>query len=463
MNAREYLAMDRRHIWHPYTQMKDYAERDPLLIESASGIKVFDAQGNAYYDTIASWWCNVHGHCHPRLTAALARQAERLEHIHFAGCTHPPAIDLVSELQPLLPSELSRFFFSDNGSTANEIALKLAFQYWKNRGRAGKTEFAYLENAYHGDTVGAMSVGGMPIYHELFAPLRFHAHPVPAPACCRCPHRQTEFTGTAEHNGCQLECFAPMRQTLEQHHHRLAAVIVEPLMQGSAGISFYPPAYLQALRSLTRELDLLLIFDEVATGFGRTGKMFAFEHAQVVPDFLTLSKGLTAGYMAMSLTITTEPVYNAFYDDDYARKTFFHGHTYTANPLTCAVAAESLRMLKEANLPESATPQSEHFQECVTSLTELDCIADIRYRGLIGAVDLTASRRAGRSLPADQRAGNEVYWEGLRHHLLLRPLGNTIYWILPFAAQIGDITEIMRLSRLTLETWATRARAKVLA
>lgn len=449
-NSAQTLRVDRDAIWHPYTAMQDYAHRDPLVIVKGRGIKLFAADGKMYYDTVSSWWCNVHGHAHPALNRGIRRQLRRLSHVLFAGITHPGAAEVADRLGGWLAPELTRFFFSDNGSTSVEIALKMAFQYWQNQGITQKTKFVFLKNSYHGDTAGSMSVGGIDLYHRLYAPLRFASFQADSPACSACPHRTALFTGDGRQPGCALECFASMEKILRAHREEIAAVIVEPLMQGSAGISFYPPEYLRRLRALADEQKILVIFDEVATGFGRLGTFFAYQQAGVVPDFLCLSKGLTAGYLPMALTVTREFVYRAFYADPLAQKTFFHGHTYTANPLACAAAIENLALLKRNRLPESRAGVWEHFHRRLREWAEFDWVGDIRHLGWVGAVDLVQSRDRRLPFPSARRIGFHVFLESLKNNLFLRPLDNTIYWFLPLCVTKKEIDRILDKSRKTL-------------
>jgi adenosylmethionine-8-amino-7-oxononanoate aminotransferase len=451
------LDIDRNHIWHPYTAMKDYAERDPLVIVKGKGIKIFDADGQAYYDTVSAWWCNLHGHAHPAINRGVEKQLKQLEHILFAGVTHPFAAELVDRLGTFLDPLLCRFFFSDNGSTTVEIALKMAFQYWQNQGNKVKTRFVFLENSYHGDTAGSMSVGGIELYHRMYAPLRFKSFQAASPNCSACPHRKSAFTWDARNPGCSLQCFASMEETLRKEHDSIAAVIVEPLMQGAAGILLYPPVYLQELRELTAKLNVLLIFDEVATGFGRTGTFFAHEQAKVVPDFLCLSKGLTAGYLPMGLTVTREPIYQAFYDDALANKTFFHGHTYSANPLACAAGIESLKIFREKNLPASQAEVIQAFHQELRKFEDWDCVADIRCLGFIGAVDIAVSRKNRTPFPPEDRIGFQIYLESLKHGVILRPLGDTLYWFLPLCVTRDEVADIMQRSRDAIRLAVTAA------
>jgi adenosylmethionine-8-amino-7-oxononanoate aminotransferase len=451
-DKRRTLSVDRAHLWHPYTAMRDYKYRDPVVMVKGKGVKLYDADGCMYYDTVASWWCNVHGHGHPSIRRGIAKQLKQLEHVHFAGVTHPWAAELTDRLREFLDPRLSRFFFSDNGSTSVEIALKMAFQYWQNRGVESRTRFVFLENSYHGDTVGAMSVGGIDLYHRLYAPLRFKSFQAASPNCSACPDRESGRTYDARSTGCSLQCFQSMEALLRREGSSIAAVIVEPLMQGAAGMLLYPPSYLRKLRELTDELDILLIFDEVATGFGRTGTFFAYEQAGVIPDILCLAKGLTAGYLPMGLTITRESIYQAFYADPLADRTFLHGHTYTANPLACAAGIESLKLFGRLRLPASRADLVHWFHHQLRAFEGWECVADIRYLGFVGAIDIVQSREPIRPSAPEDRVGWRIYLEGLKQGLLLRPLGDTVYWMLPLSVKRSEVTDIMQRSHLAIGT-----------
>ncbi|HEV7883854.1 MAG TPA: adenosylmethionine--8-amino-7-oxononanoate transaminase, partial [Solirubrobacteraceae bacterium] len=318
MRTRELTRTDHRVLWHPFTQQQGWCEEEQLIIERAHGCTLVDTDGNAYLDGVSSLWCNVHGHGHPTIDAAIADQLQRVAHTTMLGLSHPPAIELAQRLVELAPQGLSRVFYSDNGSTAAEVALKMAFQYWRHRGEPGRSSFICLRDAYHGDTIGSVSVGGIDLFHTCFGPLLFDTF-----------HAEPGDPGD-------------MRRLLEQHAGEIAAVIVEPLVQGAAGILTHPDGYLRAVRALCDEHDVLLICDEVATGFGRTGTMFACEQEGVAPDLMCLAKGLTGGYLPLAATLATERIYEAFLGDFEELKTFFHGHTYTGNPLACAAALATL-------------------------------------------------------------------------------------------------------------------------
>ena len=318
MTTRELADIDKRVLWHPFTQQQGWCEEEPLIIERGAGCTLYDTDGNAYIDGVSSLWCNVHGHTHPQIDRAIRAQLERVAHTTMLGLSHPGAIELAQRLVDLAPPGLSRVFYSDNGSTASEVALKMAFQYWRHRGEPGRNGFICLRDAYHGDTIGSVSVGGIDLFHACFGPLLFDAW-------------QAEPGDAGD-----------MAALLQEHAGQVAAVIVEPLVQGAAGILTHPDGYLAAVRALCDEHDVLLICDEVATGFGRTGTMFACEQEDVAPDLMCVAKGLTGGYLPLAATLASERIYDAFLGEHEELKTFFHGHTYTANPLACAAALATL-------------------------------------------------------------------------------------------------------------------------
>ncbi|GAB4169358.1 MAG: adenosylmethionine--8-amino-7-oxononanoate transaminase [Calditrichia bacterium] len=450
-SAEKVIRIDKKHIWHPFTQMKDYEQRHHIPIVRGKGMFLEDMNGNTYYDTISSWWTNLLGHSHPRINQVISEQVQQLEHVIFAGFTHPYATEMIEKLVHFLPEKLSRYFFSDNGSTAVEVAIKMAFQYFQNQGMTGKTRFVMLENAYHGDTLGAVSVGGIDVYHQLYKPLMFESFKVSGLNCSTCPFRKSEYTFDARSTGCRVECFDQMEEVIVKHHREIAAVVVEPLLQGAAGMLVYPAQYLQKLREITAKYHILLIFDEVATGFGRTGTRFALEQAGVVPDIICLSKTLTAGYMPLALTVATDEIFNAFYDDYLAGKTFFHGHSYTGNPLACRIASETLSILEEENLPYSRQEQMEHFHGHLQDFAQYDFIGDIRFLGFTGALDVVKSRENKESFSPETRIGFSIYEESLKHGIILRPLGDTIYFMLPLIVEKQDLDEIFERTHNVLQ------------
>ena len=451
-NKEKILKIDREHIWHPFTQMKDYETRDPLIIVEGGGPRLKTIDGEWLYDTISSWWTNIHGHGHPALMQAIAEQTKRLDHVIFAGFTHPYAVEVVERLRKFLPKELKRFFFSDDGSTAVEVALKMAFQYWQNQGRKEKTRFVCLEHAYHGDTLGAVSVGGVDLFHQLYKPLTFKTFRVKAPYCYRCPENPSQgFTLEAKLPSCPLSCLEDLRKLLEERASEICAIIVEPRLLAAGGMIVYPREYLQGLVELARSHEVLVIFDEVATGFGRTGTMFAMEQAGVVPDIVCLAKGLTGGCLPMALTVAKEEIYQAFYADYLEGKTFFHGHSFTANPIACAVAIASLKLFETEDPLTRGQKVRDHFHRLLVDLfADEPYVGDIRYIGYVGAIELVASKAKKEPFPPEKRVGFQIYLTSLKKGLILRPLGDVIYWFLPFCVTEEDVSEILTRSRETI-------------
>lgn len=436
MDRNTWLRKDLRHSWHPYTQMSALAAEPPVMIERAEGLFLVDAEGNRYYDAISSWWCNVHGHGHPRIREAAARQMERLDHVLFAGATHEPGVRLASRLAAIAPEGLSRVFFSDNGSTAVEVALKMSLQCWRNLGREERTGFVCLDHGYHGDTTGCMSVSGVEAFLRAFRPILFPARRVPAPYCYRCPAGKT-------YPECGASCVDALGAALREGGASVAAVILEPLLLGAGGMIVYPPEYLSRAAGLAREHGVHLILDEVATGFGRTGTMFACGQAGVSPDFLCLSKGLTGGTLPLAATLTTAEVYNSFLGGPDSGKTFYHGHTYTANPVGCAVALASLDLLEEEDLVARVARLAPRLAEGVRDLAGLPLVGDARGIGMVGALELVRDKGTKEPLPGTSPLLREIVREGLRRGLFLRPLGNVVYLFLPQSVTREALDDIL--------------------
>jgi adenosylmethionine-8-amino-7-oxononanoate aminotransferase len=413
----------------------------PLPIVKGAGVYLYTEDGRRLLDGISSWWVNIHGHAHPKLNQALADQARALEHVAFASCTHRPAVDLAERLVSALPAGLTRVFYSDNGSTAVEVAVKLACQYWKNLGVPERRTFVTLHHAYHGDTVGAMSVSEDSIFTRAFSPLLFpvvRAHP---PYCYRCPLGLTR-------DRCQIDCLGSLEERLHTHRETVAAVLVEPMLQGAGGMIVWPPEYLAGVRRLCDQHGALLIADEVLTGFGRTGRMFACEHALVRPDIICLSKALTAGYLPLGATVVTEAIYDAFLSQDRS-KTFFHGHSFTANPLACAVALASLDLFDQEAVLERVRTLETHLRVGLAPLRQLPVVGDVRIIGGVGVVELAADTQTNGGY-LDER-GPRLAKAFLDRGLLLRPLGGVLYFMPPYViteeeidwslAQIAEVLE----------------------
>jgi adenosylmethionine-8-amino-7-oxononanoate transaminase len=442
------LELDRRYLWHPYTQMKDFEEDDPLFVDRADGVFLFDAQGQRYYDTISSWWCILHGHNHPRIKAAIRDQLERLEHVHFAGTTHEGAIRLAEKLAALTPERLNKVFYSDNGSTACEVAIKMSFQYWKHMGENQRESFISIERGYHGDTIGAMSLGGVPAFRGPFDALTFDSYRIPSPYCYRCPYNSRPSARSQDHSiarlpSCSIECLDPLEKLLADKGHKIAGIILEPLLQAAGGMIVYPVQYLKRLAGLASHHRIHLILDEVATGFGRTGRMFAFEHAGITPDFLCLSKGLTAGFIPMAATITTDDIYHAFYADYEEDRTFFHGHTFTGNPLASAAALASLEIFEQEKVLDGLQDKIDILQSGMERFKELPWAGDVRGIGMVAAVELVMDWRTRTPFPSGKRVGWMIYKEGLKKGLILRPLGDIVYLFLPLSVGTDQIEDIL--------------------
>jgi adenosylmethionine-8-amino-7-oxononanoate aminotransferase len=432
---REWLKKDLKFIWHPYTQMKDCQGLPPILIERVEGIKLYDSKGNFYYDTISSWWCNVHGHNHPRIKGAIKKQLDSLEHILFAGFTHKPAICLAEKIISITPEKLTKVFFSDNGSTAVEVALKMSFQYWQNIGMPKKKKFVSLDNGYHGDTIGAMSVSGVDLFNKIFSPMFFSSFKVPSPYCYRCPMDKDRST-------CNIDCIVPLEKLLKEKSQEIAGIILEPLVQAAGGMIIYPKEYLLKAAEFSKRFNVHLIVDEVATGFGRTGKMFASEFVDCDPDFMCLSKGITSGYLPLAVTLTTDRIYKAFYADFGLRKTFYHGHTYTANPLSCSAALASLKIFEEERTLERIKKIIPLFSILFENFRDLPLVGDVRHIGLIGAIELVKDKKTKKSFNFKERVGLEVYKRSLKKNLILRPLGNIIYLFPPLCIKKDELEDI---------------------
>ena len=433
---------DLRHIWHPCAQMKDYEQLPPMVIDRAKGAWLYDVYGKGYLDIVSSWWANLLGHTNEKINARIAAQLGRLEHVIFANFSHRLAIELAERLATLVPEGLTKFHFNDNGSSAVEAALKMAFQYCQQTGRTGKTRFMCLSEGYHGETIGALSVGSMDLFAEMYKPMMMDNIHIEAPNCYRCPYGETRDT-------CSCACFEHAERAFAAHGHETAAMIVEPLLQGSAGMRIYPEEYLRKLRALCDAYDVLLIADEIATGFGRTGRLFACERAGITPDLMCLSKGLTGGYMPMSITVVKEKIYDAFYADWSEGKAFMHSHTYAGNPLGCSAALAVLDILDEENILERAEETASWLSaRMAETFGAHPNVGEIRHIGLIHAVELVEDRAAKRPFDGGRRLGYAIYRRALRHGLLLRPLGDVLYFNPPLNIGRDDLdTAIARMKQ----------------
>ena len=436
---------DLAHIWHPCSQMKDYETLPPIIVDHGKGPYLYAADGTKYLDIISSWWCNLLGHSNPKINAAITAQIEKLEHVIFVNFTHEPAIKLCEELCKVLPEGLNKFNFADNGSSSVEIALKIAFQYQLQTGHPEKQRFMCLSEGYHGETIGALSVGSMDLFAQMYKPMMMNNIHVQAPDCYRCP-----FNKDREH--CQCECFKFAEEEFAKHAKETAAIIVEPIVQGCAGMRIYPALYLQKLRKLCDEYGVLLIADEIATGFGRTGKMFACNHAGITPDIMCISKALTGGYLPMAIVCTTDKIYDAFYDDYNKGKQFMHSHTYAGNPIGCATALAVLKIMKEEHILETAAEKAKYFHAALAdTFGSHKNIGEIRHIGLINAMELVTDKDKKIGFDGDLRIGYEIYKKALTHGLLLRPLGNVIYFNPPLNIATEDLDKAIALAKQSID------------
>ncbi len=415
---------DLQHIWHPCTQMKDHETLPLIPIKSGKGVYLFDFEGNRYIDAISSWWVNIFGHANPKINERVKKQLDTLEHVILAGFTHEPAVTLAKRLVDLTPEGLQKVFFADNGSSAVEVALKMSYHYHRNRGE-DRSLFLSLTNSYHGETLGALSVGDVQLYKETYGPLLI--------ACIQTPVPKDQSRQSAR------EALEALSDLLDQRGKEIAALILEPLIQGAGGMHMYHPDYLKGARVLTEEHGIHLIADEIMTGFGRTGTMFGCEQAGITPDYMLLSKGLTGGYLPLSVVLTTDEVYSAFYCDYNEHKAFLHSHSYTGNPLACSAALATLDIFESEDILGNNKKKSAYIAEKLDRFTALSNVKEVRQTGMVTAIELEGYR-------AEERIGLKVYEYGLKHGVLLRPLGPIVYFMPPYVISYEEIDTMIEVA-----------------
>jgi adenosylmethionine-8-amino-7-oxononanoate aminotransferase len=442
----ELRALDLAHVWHPCTQMKDHEATMPLVpIRRGQGVWLEDHDGKRYLDAISSWWVNLWGHAHPAINAAVEAQLQRLPHVMFAGFTHEPAARLAAELTTLAPPGLTRCFFADSGSAAIEVAVKMSFHYWRNIGRAAKTRFVTLTNSYHGETLGALAVGNVDLYKAIYRPLLMDVITVNSPDAYNAEPGETAVE-VARRRAAELEA------VLATQGEEIAAVILEPLVQCAGNMRMHDPLYLQLVRAACDRYGVHLIADEIAVGFGRTGRMFACQHADITPDFLCLSKGLTAGYLPMSVVLTREEIFGAFYDDYVKLNAFLHSHSYAGNPLACAAALASLQVFREHGAPASLQGLADRLGGAVRgAFSGHPQVADVRQCGSIVAVEFVRERATRRNFDWRERRHLHIYRHALARGVLLRPLGNVIYFMPPYVISDEEIALMVEVAAEGLE------------
>ena len=430
---------DRKYVWHPFTQMKDWESEDQIVIARGQGSHIFDTDGNRYLDGVAAIWTNVHGHCRPEINEAVQEQVDRLEHSTLLGLAGEQPSLLAKRLVDIAPTGLCKVFYSDNGSTAMEIAVKMAFQYHLHRGGVfkRKTRFITFRNAYHGDTIGAVSVGGIDLFHGVFRPLLFPVIQSPSPYCYRC-----ECGGSGDES-CRRLCLEELERLMKTHAETTAGLVIEPLMQCAGGMIAQPPGFLKKVRELCDRYDILMIADEVAVGFGRTGAMFACEKEGVTPDLMALSKGITAGYLPLAATLATRKIYDMFLGDYSELKTFFHGHTFTGNPIACAAALASLDLFEKDSLLASLPTKISYLEKRLRDMDALDHVGETRRVGMIGGIELVRDKETRAPYPWEERVGVRVCMEARKHGLFLRPLGNVIVIFPPLSISLEEMEILM--------------------
>lgn len=435
-------------IWHPCTQMKDHEQLPMIPIQRGEGIWLYDFEGNRYLDAISSWWVNIFGHCNPRINAALKQQLEQLEHVILAGFTHQAAIELAERLIQLAPPGLAKCFFADNGSSAIEVALKMSFHYWLNTGKKEKTKFITLANSYHGETLGALAVGDVDLYKKTYAPLLMQAITAPSPDCY--------FRENGESwESYSIRQFEKMKLLLEKHAHETCAVIIEPLVQCAGSMRMYHPVYLKLLREACNEYGVHLIADEIAVGFGRTGTLFACEQANITPDYMCLSKGLTAGYLPLSVVLTTQNIYEAFYDEYNTLKAFLHSHSYTGNPIGCRAALATLDIFQYDNIIENNKPLISALKHASLQFENHAHVSEVRQTGMIVAIEMVKNKQTREPFDWTERRGIKAYEYALSKGALLRPLGNVMYFMPPYIITAEQINWLSTIAHEAID-YATR-------
>lgn len=434
------IARDLARVWHPCTQMKDHEQWPPVAIARGEGVWLEDIHGKRYLDAVSSWWVNLFGHANPYINAAIAEQLDCLEHAMLAGFTHSGVVELSERLAAITPGNLSRCFYADNGSSAVEVALKMSFHYWRNVGRPEKTRFASLSNGYHGETLGALAVSDVALYKEIYAPLLMDTLQAPSPDCFNREPGESWESYTRRQ-------FEPMRALLEQHAHELAGVIVEPLVQCAGHMRMYHPVYLELLRAACDEYEVHLIADEIAVGFGRTGTLFACEQAAITPDFMCLSKGLTGGYLPLSVTLTNERIYAAFYDDFEKLTAFLHSHSYCGNPLGCSAALATLDLFEQSPVLANNRELAGVMASATAPLADHPHVAEVRQHGMVLAIEMVADKAGRRPYPWQERRGLIVYRHAMSKGVLLRPLGNVVYLMPPYVISPEQIRWVLEVAR----------------
>ena len=445
-HTKKLIELDKKYLWHPFTQMKGWLGSEPVVIGSGDGFHLIDTQGRRYIDGVSSLWCNVHGHRVKKIDEALKNQIDKISHSTLLGLAQTKSIELAEKLIAITPANLQKVFYSDSGATSVEIALKIAYQYFYNHGQK-RGKFIALKNSYHGDTIGSVSVGGMELFHSIFRPMLFDTLFALSPH----PYR---FNGTADQ--CAQHSLEKIENFLKIHKGEIAAVIIEPLVQGAAGILVHPKGFLASVRELTKKYDTLLIVDEVATGFGRTGKMFACEHENVAPDIMCLAKGITGGYLPLAATLTTQKIFDAFLGEPNERKTFYHGHTYTGNALGCAAAIASLELFEENKLIGSLPAKIEILEQYFAKIAELPFVGNVRNCGLMAGIEIVKDKQTKETFPGEVAIGAKLCAAMRPRGVMLRPLADVIVLMPPIAIELDFLKELLDIVYETIKKDLTK-------
>ena len=430
--------IDKEFVWHPFTQMLDWEKENNIVIEKGDGIYLYDIHGNKYIDGVSSLWVNIHGHNNKELNDAIKDQIDKISHSTLLGLANVPSSVLAEKLIEIAPASLKKVFYSDSGSTSVEIAIKVAFQYFRQKGSKykNKKKFIAATSAYHGDTIGSVSIGGMELFHSIYKPLLFDTLRITYPYCYRCPFN-------LKYPNCELYCAKEAEKIITYYADQAAAVVIEPMIQGAAGMITMPAGYMKKIEKVCRDNEVLLIIDEVATGFGRTGKMFACEHEDINPDAMCIAKGITGGYLPMAATLFSQEIYEGFLANFEDNKTFFHGHTYTGNQLAAAAAVKSIELFKKNNIINAIAPKIEHFSKLLKEFDALNNVGEVRTIGLMAGIELVADKNTKEPYPQKDTIGHKVILKAREKGVIIRPLGDIIVILPPLVIGINEIDELL--------------------
>lgn len=456
MNITQLEQWDKEYVWHPFTQMKQYRREKPLIIERGEGHYLVDVEGNKYLDGYSSLWVNVHGHTHPKLNEAIKEQLDKIAHSTLLGAANIPSILLAKKLVDIAPKGLTKVFYSDSGSTSVEIALKMAYLYWKLTDPVKyekKNKYVSLQKAYHGDTIGSVSVGGVETFHKIFKPILIDRIETPTPYTYRMPDVKNEEEA-------KNQCLDALEHIFQQHHDEIAALIIEPLMQGAAGMISHPDGFLKGVRELCTKYNVLMIADEVAVGFGRTGTLFACEQEKVLPDFLCIAKGITGGYVPLAATMATETIFEAFLGEPEEMKTFFHGHSYTGNQVACAAALKNIELFESQQIIPKLQKKIALFAKELEKVAALPHVGDIRQRGMMVGIELVRNKETKEPFPQDMQVEHQIILEARKNGVIIRPIGPVIILLPPLSIHEDELNTLINVTYEAIKTVTANIKSK---